>query len=629
VPYLEALPVTVDEVRSETPTEAPAATDVTLAYAGPSRVAAVEGSAALALFGNLRRDPVRLEGRIRQPLRCREALSALHAIVGSDYRYVPKDRTAYLAYLRHKKEATGLSHWQAQQAYFSWLLRNDPLAYCILDPLITVHPDAVFFEVFSRDESTYARLEFASGAFDLAEPPTCGTTNIDFSPALFDSIQQMRSYRETKLSIGRELVRFTTADAGEVLEKRIRVPDSWLRGFLQVQSAMMLPRASFTLAPMDLYNVLRHLRLHADRKGQRRGLRVELVPGEQPRLVLEPWEEVFPTRAAVYRGPVARIVRVWGRRRLLLLRRLLPFVERVDVHLLGSGLPSFWVLRAGDMTITLALTGFTAANWSQAVSFDLLLPRKTQGGAPLETIIGALGDRWFAGTAELAAATGLKDAALVEALQLGCQQGRLMYDLAADVYRLRPVLDEPADLPRLQYRNRTERSAHDLLVRRGAVAIVSENRIAGAGLELTGKVTVAEDRREYRPLLLLADEGQVSKADCTCPPFRKQGLKAGPCVHLVALRLAHAAEETTRRTSTDPRQTVTVETRSFSQRDASGEAVVQVSLQRQRLVVRWGRAGADLRRQVLKFNTVEDARAAYFARVDELTADGFVDASAG
>ena len=68
--------------------------------------------------------------------------------------------------------------------------------------------------------------------------------------------------------------------------------------------------------------------------------------------------------------------------------------------------------------------------------------------------------------------------------------------------------------------------------------IVTENRIPGAGLELTGKVAVAEDRREYRPQMLLDDEGQVSKAECTCAFFRKQGLKAGPCVHLVALRLA-------------------------------------------------------------------------------------------
>src|SRR5262249_50639518 len=148
------------------------------------------------------------------------------------------------------------------------------------------HPDQVFFEVFSKDEGTYARLGIARDAFDLASEPTCGTTNIDFSQALFDSLQQMRSYRETRLAIGPQAVKLATAPSGEVLEKQIRVPDSWLRGFLQVQSAASLPMDMFSLAPMDLYNLLRHLRMHGDRKGQRRGLRIELVPGESPRLVL-------------------------------------------------------------------------------------------------------------------------------------------------------------------------------------------------------------------------------------------------------------------------------------------------------------------------------------------------------
>ena len=156
----------------------------------------------------------------------------------------------------------------------------------------------------------------------------------------------MRSYRETRLSIGQEGVKLATAAAGEVLEKQIQVPDSWLRGFLQVQSAAALPSDRFRLNPIDLYNVLRHLRLHGDRKGKRRGLRIELVPGEPPRLVLEPWNEVIPATAGPYKGRASRVVRVWGRRRLMLIQRLLPFVEEVEVHLLGSGLPSFWVLRA-------------------------------------------------------------------------------------------------------------------------------------------------------------------------------------------------------------------------------------------------------------------------------------------
>jgi hypothetical protein len=41
-------------------------------------------------------------------------LSALYAVVGSDYRYQPKDRTQYLAYLRMKKETATQSVWQAQ-----------------------------------------------------------------------------------------------------------------------------------------------------------------------------------------------------------------------------------------------------------------------------------------------------------------------------------------------------------------------------------------------------------------------------------------------------------------------------------------------------------------------------------
>src|SRR5262249_16244425 len=305
-----------------------------------------------------------------------------------------------------------------------------------------------------------------------------------------------------------------------------------------------------------------------------------------------------------------------------------PFVGQVEGHLLGSGLPSFWVLRAGPVTLTLGLTGFTAANWSQAAGFDLLLPRKTHGGEALERILGHLATVWGADVKQLSAATGLKGAALLEGLQAGCQQGQLMYDVAADVYRLRALTEAPLDLPRLEYRNQRERIAHDLVARRGAVEIVSENRIAGTGLELTGKVTVTQDPPDYRRQMLLSEEGMVSKAECTCTFFRKQGLKAGPCPPLVALRLAYAEQEARRAKETGPRKGVTVETRTYSRRDEAGADVVQVTLDRTRLKLRWGRAGQTMRLQVVRFNTADDAREAYFARVGDLGARGFLDATA-
>src|SRR3954447_2593118 len=137
---------------------APQATPVELAYAGVSRAVTTESEASLALYGDLRRPPVRMSAVVRDPLRFREAMSALYAIVGSDYRYVPKDRAAYAAFVRMRRQSAGLSVWQAQQAYFSWLVRNAPSATLPLDPVVTVHPDQVFFEVFSKDEGTYAKL---------------------------------------------------------------------------------------------------------------------------------------------------------------------------------------------------------------------------------------------------------------------------------------------------------------------------------------------------------------------------------------------------------------------------------------------------------------------------------------
>jgi len=42
------------------------------------------------------------------------------------YLVAPKDRTQYIAYLRLKRDAAPLGVWHAQQAYFAWMLRNDP-----------------------------------------------------------------------------------------------------------------------------------------------------------------------------------------------------------------------------------------------------------------------------------------------------------------------------------------------------------------------------------------------------------------------------------------------------------------------------------------------------------------------
>ena len=615
-----------EKTPAEGEAEAHSRTRVPLSYGAASGLS----DDTLGLFGALTRDPVRAKGTLKDAVPLREALSALHAVVHSDLRYKPKDRTAYQAFQRMRKQSAGLSAWAAQQAYFDWLARNDPTAWLILDPVVTVHPDALLFEVFSKDEGTYAQLSVDWSAVALDGELACGTTHIDFSDALMEGVQRIRSYRPTTLDISRDAVALQT-EGHEVLEKQVELPDSWLRGFLQVQSAATLARARFQLAPVDLYNALRHLRLNADQKKKGRAIRVELIPGEQPRIVLEPWEQVIECGGAPYAGRTPEVVRIWGRRRLLLLRRFLPFVESVDVALLGSGLPSFWTLRSGPLSLSLGLTGFNASDWARALSFDVLLPRPGAADAAQEKVLAALRETWVADRARLAQVTGLSPADTLRALQGAAQAGAVVDDLATDQYRLRPLLHTPIDPARLQFRNPRERQAHDLLATKGAVRLTQENHIHGQGLELTGRVEVASEKREYRPQVLVADDGRVVRAECTCTFFRKHQLKQGPCAHLVALRLLQAEADAKRAAQRGKaRKTVVMETRTYARRRPGGsESICQVALDRQRLKVRWGERGdARLRVQTLFFDDVADAREAYFARVDDLEAKGFLDATA-
>ena len=68
---------------------------------------------------------------------------------------------------------------------------------------------------------------------------------------------------------------------------------------------------------------------------------------------------------------------MWGRRRLMSLARVLPLAERFEVRLLGSGLPSIWVAHMGELRFTLALSGWTANDWSSGANLDLLAPAAT------------------------------------------------------------------------------------------------------------------------------------------------------------------------------------------------------------------------------------------------------------
>jgi hypothetical protein len=549
--------------------------------------------AHLAFAANTLREPTSFSGVLAQPLLLREALATLYRVVVSDFKYRPRDRLEFRAWLEEQDrkflESLGLrskkaqlrmqeldgrlvelnrlrddrrrGFYRARREYFDFVYENEYEREYLFDPVITVHPDEVSFEAFSRDESTYARLAAKHELFEKVDGFTCGTTNIDFSARLHGEMERIRSYRQTRFDIDPGGLTVTTEAIGSHQEKKINLPDSWVMGFLQVHSTMSMGLTRFHMAPVDLYNICRFLRRHQARKSPR-SLRYELALGKRVRAVLEPWEHVIEltpaapvegskplslelTPGAIFAGQKPLSIRTWGRDRLQTLARLIPLCRRIDVYLAGYGLPSIYVLDLGPLTFTLALSGWTDNDWTGgAAKFDLLTRRLMVSAVELTRTYEALRKARLATDGVLANETGLGVEKSRSALSYLCQVGRAMYDLAGGVYRHRDLFTEPftvkeaaAAVSPVRLAKTPEETEAVGIFQRGNVRWTSRRPVA-TGYKLTGSAK-GRDNLRVRPLLDVDHDGHIIEASCTCETYKKYKLTRGPCEHILALRLAH------------------------------------------------------------------------------------------
>src|SRR5882672_4297177 len=85
------------------------------AYRSRSAVTQTNVGLAVALAPNLRRDRVSFVGVLKQPLRFREAMSALHDVVISDLRFKPKDKTGYEQWKKGERQRVASLRQQTYQ----------------------------------------------------------------------------------------------------------------------------------------------------------------------------------------------------------------------------------------------------------------------------------------------------------------------------------------------------------------------------------------------------------------------------------------------------------------------------------------------------------------------------------
>ncbi len=446
--------------------------------------------------------------------------------------------TELLAQVQKLANGDAKSYREAQRKFWNFLYTHDRQLWFVLDPVVSVHPDAVLFEVFSLDESSYAQVRVPSENLDILGDVNYGTTNVDFSRALADELARVRDYRAAFLSVGSAGVSIQTT-AGSRVEKKIDLPPSWVRGFLQVGSASALATTSLRLSATTVGEILRLLNARRETSGPR-SLRFHLVPNQRPRIEIEPWGEFVSEPRFVYEGEHEVAIRIWGRRRLSVLEEILPHAREVEVRLLGDGLPSFWAVELEGHRFELGLSGWTQNDWSAAARFDLLAAGSAVSGEHLEVAARELEAHLSVSPAQLAEFTTWTRGEATAALQKLCRQGRALFDSKIEAFRWRQLL--PFPVPESEEDRKSASARRWVDGKRVKVEPVPPTEVEGseflaryAAPDVTFyRAQVESEGGQFRPLWARDLDGRVRFWQCTCGEFRRDKGRSGPCAHLLA-----------------------------------------------------------------------------------------------
>ncbi|MFB9195337.1 SWIM zinc finger family protein [Actinomadura verrucosospora] len=365
------------------------------------------------------------------------------------------------------------------------------------DPVVTCNGDRIRMESFSACGGVYARLDVLEPALD-GEVHERGTTNVDVNGPLREALARVGGSDPLHLAVGAGEMAVTTMD-GAVVEKKVPLPDRWLRGFAEVQviTAGFDPRGE--LAGPDAVRFLRSLP-----RGGRGPLWV--VPAGRT------------LRVAARPSPGA--VCLAGPDRLRTLLPLLRFAKALRVYgppvAGGSGpVSSVWELELPGMRYVLTLSPQHSRGFSgEGAVLDAVSTDEAAGDADLLGALLSFEPRVEPGL--LAERSGLPLARTKAALvQLGTS-GRVGFDTAEAAYFHRELPYDPARVADLNPRLRSARA----LVEEGAVRFTAEDAAVVSGNGGERQVRFDGDR-----------------ATCTCPWWYDHRGGRGPCKHVLAARI--------------------------------------------------------------------------------------------
>ena len=363
------------------------------------------------------------------------------------------------------------------------------------DPVVTSEPGALRFESFSACCGVHARLDVLPAGLD-AETMSPGTVNVDFNEPMRAALARVMARTPLRLQVGFDAVEVETLEDAAI-ERRVPLPDRWVKGFSEVQVAV---RDLVPAVELDAVTGQRFLRGLPKGEGGKATLWAKPGAGGTVRLGARPGGDAVcvaaPERLRALE-PVARHLTV-------LRAYAVPDAEAA----------SAWVAELPGARLALTLSPHFARGFSGEGG---LLEDLADEALAIEAefLDRALHGRWRFTEADLGV-TGLDPERGRRALSWLGAHGRIGYDVVERAWFRRALPFPPealaADPPRL-------RDAKQL--------------VADAAISLTdGGARVRSGDKAYAV--------RLDPPHCSCPWWSKHPGDRGPCKHLLAARLAAA-----------------------------------------------------------------------------------------
>lgn len=381
-----------------------------------------------------------------------------------------------------------------------------------LDPVMTVGGETLRMECFSSCASVYARADFLPDAFADAAFAPAGTTNVDFGAAFMRNLATMRPNESARLEVAEDCVTLATA-RGVTVERKVKLPERWVKGFLQTQAVQRRMQPVFELDRAMARRLI--AAVPAGARGAmfvvRKANRVEVLPRRPPT------------------GEPA--VGVADLNRLRLLAPFAPEIRSLRVFHQPETGASAWIADAGAARLTLGLSSQAANGFSGDGDALRRLAEPDADDVALRLAEATAARLGVFSAEEFADAEDAPPARAAELIDRLAAHGFIGYDRDRDQYfrRVLPFLTERKSLP-----NRVAGSRELLASER--VEITERTPRADGSFAATGFVEGLS--ATYRARIEVAPDGDLRDGACTCPWMQKHGLKRGPCKHLLALRFA-------------------------------------------------------------------------------------------